>query len=106
MSRNDAPEQAPAFRAHSLLWHSSQAQADEISGLKQGADLWYAPISGSGISNGVQTGDARITIVAAQPSGFGELGGSPFQIAFETIGGGEVGVTGRDCRTGAARLFK
>ncbi len=56
--------------------------------------------------DGLQAGDARITIVAAQPAGFGEFGGGAFGLAFEGIGGGELGVNERMCRIGAARLFE
>ena len=44
--------------------------------------------------------------VAAQPTGFGEFGGGAFGLAFEGIGGGEVGVNVRKSRIGAARLFE
>ena len=68
----------------SLLRHPGLAKAGEIGGFVQGADLRHPELS-----DGLQTGDARITIVAAQPAGFGEFGGGAFGVAFEGIGGGE-----------------
>src|ERR1700759_128151 len=86
----------------SFLRHAGLAQPGEVSGLDQGADLRHAPISGNG-SIGLHTRDARIAAVAAQPAGFGEFGRGPFGLAFESIGGGEIGV--RHSRKGTARLF-
>ena len=45
---------------------------------EQGASLRHAPPS-----NGLQADDARITIVADQPSGLGELSVGAFDFAFE-----------------------
>ena len=42
--------------------------------------------------DGHKAGDARITIVAAQPPGFGKFSGGASNLAFESIGGGEVSV--------------
>jgi hypothetical protein len=53
-----------------------------------------------------QTGDARITIVAGHPPGFGEFGGGAFDIAVEGIGSGEAAVMARYGGSGRARLFK
>src|SRR6266446_7938607 len=69
-----------------FLRHSSLAQADEVSGFEQGADPRHPEIS-----DGLQAGEARKTIVAAQPAGFGEFGGGARGLAFEGIGGGEAG---------------
>jgi hypothetical protein len=64
--------------------------------------LRHSPIS----LTGLQVGDARIAIVAAQPPGFGEFGGGVFGLALEGIGGGEAGANERIFRIGVARLFE
>jgi hypothetical protein len=46
------------------------------------------------------------TIVAAQPPGFAEFGGSAFGFASSGIGRGEMGVNDRCGRNGAARFFQ
>ena len=53
-----------------------------------------------------QAADARIAIIAAQPSSFSELGGGEFIFAFEGVSGCEVSVNNRACRIGAARLLE
>jgi hypothetical protein len=85
-----------------LFRHPCFAQALEISGLVQRADLRH-----SEISDGLQAGDARPTIVADhQPAGFGEFGGGAGGLAFEGIGGGELGVRLVMSRIGVAPLFE
>src|SRR6516164_6323946 len=83
-----------------FLHHSSLAQASEIRGFEQGADLRHPEIT-----DGLQSGDTRISIVVAQPAGFGEFGGSRFGLASEGIGGREVGVNVGAFRHSDARLF-
>jgi len=57
----------------SFLWHPGFAQPGEECGLDQGTE----------ISEGLQPGDVGKTVVAAQPSGFGEFDGGAFSLAFE-----------------------
>jgi hypothetical protein len=57
----------------SLLRYPRLLQTNYISGFDQGTDLRYPEISG------LQTGDARITIVAAQPPRLGEFSGGAIQ---------------------------
>ena len=85
----------------SLLRHPGLAQAGEISGLVQRADFRYPEIS-----DGLQAVDARIAIIAAQPSSFGELGDRVFSLAYEGVGRGEVSVNNRAYRIGVARLLE
>ena len=54
----------------------------------------------------LQPSDARITIVKAQPSGFGERGVGAFDLVFERIGGGEKGVHERGLWIDATRPFQ
>ena len=61
-----------------------------MGGLVQRADFRYTQRS-----DGLQAADARIAIVAAQPSSFGELGDRVFSLAFEGMGRGEVSVNNR-----------
>ena len=61
--------------------HCGQPKAGEVSGFEQGADFRHPEISG-----GLQVGDARITTVNAQASGFGEFCGSAFTGALEGKG--------------------
>src|SRR6516162_10836766 len=74
----------------SFFRHARLAQADEINSFEQGANLRT-----SKGSHGPQTGDARITIIAAQSAGFGKFGSGAPALSFEGIGGGEVGVRKR-----------
>ena len=53
-----------------------------------------------------QAADARIAIIAAQPSSFGEFGGGVFSLAFEGVSKGEVSVNNRAYRIGAARFLE
>jgi len=69
----------------SFLRHPGLAQAGEIGGFMQGTDVRHAEIL-----DGPQPGDTRKTIVADQPSGFGEFGGGAFGLACEGVGGGEI----------------
>ena len=55
---------------------------------------------------GPQVGEARKTVIAAKPAGFGELGGGAFGFASEGIRGGEAAAYARLGRNGAARLFR
>jgi hypothetical protein len=64
-----------------LLRHPGLAQAGEISSLEQGADLRYSPVS-----RGLHASDARVAIVSAQPTGFGEFGGGAFGVTVEGVG--------------------
>src|SRR5580693_4052544 len=76
----------PASRqSRSLPWHSGPSKADQISSFVQGADLGYPKIL-----RGLQAGNARKAVVAAQPPRFGEFRGGPFCLAFEAISRGEV----------------
>ena len=54
-----------------LLRHPGLAQAGEKGGLEQGADFRHPPVM-----DGLQAGEARVAIVAAQPAGFGKFGGA------------------------------
>src|SRR5215472_14782774 len=74
----------------SLLRHPRLAQAGEVSGFKQGSDFRHPEIS-----DGLQAGDARIPIIAAQPAGFSKLGDGTFSLTVEGIGGSEVGMKRR-----------
>src|SRR6516162_9436164 len=73
-----------------LVRHPRLAQADEISRLDQGADLRYPPISRTGLAGLQKFGHARMTIIAAQFSGFGEFGGGAFDLTIKTVGRGEA----------------
>ena len=53
-----------------------------------------------------QMGDAQKRISADQPPGFGEFGGGTLVLAFQGIGGGELGVKGRSQRIGAVCFFE
>ena len=72
-----------------LFGHPGLSQAGEIGGFVQGTDIGHPEKIAGGR---LQAGDARITIVAVQPAGFGKLGGGAFAVAFEGVGGGEPGV--------------
>ena len=74
----------------SFLRHAGLAQTRRNKWLR----TRRGPSAPPNISAALKSGDARITIVAAQPSGFGEFGGGAFGLAFEGIGGGEAGVMG------------
>ena len=65
------------------------------------AEGWHREKSG-----GLQAGDARVTIVAAQPSSFGELKGRPFDISFKRVSGSEPGMMGWRCRIGPVPSFE
>src|SRR5271165_3603647 len=79
----------------------------DIGGLEQGAYLRHPPISGpTDRSGGLEAGDARITAVRSQPSGFGELGRGAFTFALERIGGGDLAAAQRASWHSAARLFE
>ena len=67
----------------------------------QGADVRHAEIL-----DGPQAGDTRETIVADQPSGFGEFGGGAFALACQGIGRGEVCANVPYYWIGVARLFE
>src|SRR5207245_3187118 len=91
----------------SFLGHPGLAQAGEIGCFEQGPDLRHAPISGSADgSGGLEACDARVTTVGGQPAGFRKLRGCALGLAFESIGGGEIGVWDAVPRNGASRLFK
>src|SRR5271166_931394 len=91
----------------SFLRHPGLAQAGEIGGFEQGAYLRHPPISGpTDRSGGLEAGDARITAVRSQPSGFGELGRGAFTFALERIGGGDLAAAQRASWHSAARLFE
>jgi len=64
----------------SMLRHSGLAQTGKISALGQSAKLW------SEICGGFQSGDVPITIVGAQPAGFGEFGGGALGLAVKAEG--------------------
>ena len=64
----------------SFLRHSRLAQASVINCFEQGADFRHTPIC-----DGLQASDARKTIVAARPAGFGEFGGGAVRVAFDPI---------------------
>ena len=84
-----------------ILPASRPAEGRRKKWLRKGADLRQPEKS-----RGLQAGDARISIVAAQPAGFGEFGGGAFGVAFKGIGGGEPGMVLRECRIGVARFFE
>jgi hypothetical protein len=84
----------------SFLRHSRLAQAIVISCFEQGADFRHTPIC-----DGLQASDARKTIVAARPAGFGEFGGGAVRVAFDPIGGGEIGVSCRPETSALPRRF-
>src|SRR6516164_4593624 len=88
-------------RRRLFIRYPGLAQANEISVLKQSTDLRHAPILAS-----LQLSHARITIVAAEPPGFGEFGGAAIGLAFKGIGGGEVGTGRWTSWIGAACLLK
>jgi hypothetical protein len=83
----DGTRRVPLSRL--LPRHSGSAQADEKSGFVEGADLRHPEISA-----GLQARDGRIMIIA-QPLGFREFGRGAVDLAFEGVGGGEVGVNDR-----------
>src|SRR5271165_359837 len=95
-----APRKSRSRRRWSLFRHTGLAQPGEIGGFEPGAAFWR-PRTHSG-----QSGDARIAIVAAQLSGFGELGSRAFSLAFEGIGGSEPGANVRLYRVGTTRFFE
>src|ERR1700745_2611212 len=68
-----SPTRPPAerFGRSSFLRHPRFAQAREIGGVDQGADLRHPPRL-----EGPQASDAGVTIMASQLPGFGELGES------------------------------
>src|SRR6516225_1340035 len=87
----------------SFFWHPGLAQAGEIGGFIQCADLWHAqPYIGIGL----QAGDARKRTSAAQPTGFGKLAGAPFGFAPEGIGGGEAAANDRYTRRSLAGFLE
>src|SRR5580700_7107261 len=85
----------------SLLRHSGLAQAGEISGFDQSADLLYPPIF-----RAPEASDARKAIVAEQLSGFGEFRGGAVGLAFEAVGRGEERASVVFSRIGVARFFE
>jgi hypothetical protein len=74
----------PGIEPRLFLRHADLAQAGEISGLEQSADLRYG---------GHQASEARKTIVATQPPSFGGRDSGAFGLAMGSIGGSE-GVSG------------
>jgi len=68
----------------SFFRHAGLAQAGEVSGFDQSADLRYAPIFDS-----PEASNARKAIVAEQPPGFGEFRGGKVGLSFKAIGRGE-----------------
>src|ERR1700737_1844174 len=81
-ARTSSPAPIAASAAASLFRHSGFAQTSEIGGFEEGLDLRYhCPVN----SKSAQSGEARKTIVAAQPAGFGELGGGAVGLAAEGI---------------------
>src|SRR5437016_5222709 len=64
-----------------------------------GADIMHPSLAP------LQSGHARITIIAAKPPRLGELCGSAFSFAFEGIGRSQPEVRPRKSRIGAPRLF-
>ena len=55
-------------------------QPGVVGGFEQGTELWCHSLI---IFDRPEAGEARIAVVAAQPAGFGELGGSAFRLAGE-----------------------
>src|SRR5215469_18271656 len=90
-------------RRCSFLRHPGLAQAADVGGFEQSADLRYEYPE---IFNGPQAGEARIAVVGAQPAGLGNFGGGAFGVAGKGIGRSEVSADVRMCRSGAARLFE
>src|SRR5205085_12248019 len=72
------------IEATSLLRHPGFAQAGEITGFDQGADLRHAPRI-----DGPQAGNTGITIIPDQPARFGQLSRGAVGVACESIGRGE-----------------
>src|ERR1700694_212449 len=88
-------------QCRSFLRHPGLAQAGEISGFEQSADLRYPPIF-----FGLEASDAGKAIVAEQPPGFVEFSGGAVGLFFEAIGRGEECVSVPFSRIGVARLFE
>src|SRR5215471_5947427 len=86
-----------------LFRHPGLAQTGEIRGFEQGADLRHPSPRAR---KGLQAGDARKAISAAQPAGFGKFGGSELEFVFEGISSCEVDPNARVRRIGTACLFK
>jgi hypothetical protein len=72
---------------HSLFCHTRSAQPDKICRFEQGTDLRHPKRS-----DGPQTGDTRISIIATQFPGRGKFGRGLSDPACEAIGGGKIGV--------------
>src|SRR5215469_15412063 len=79
----------------SLLRHPGLAQTGDIGGFEQGADLRYQLPE---IFDLAQPGEARKAVVAAEPAGLGEFGGSALGLTGEDVGGSELGADVRMCR--------
>ena len=71
----------------SCLRHPRVAQSGEIGCFEQDTDR-----RPSERSQGPQTRDARVTVVATQLAGLGEFGGGAPSVTLETEGGGKVSV--------------
>src|SRR5579862_1086764 len=84
----------------SFLRNAGLAQTGEISAFDQCADLRHPPGR-----DGAEAGDAGITIVTDEPSGFGELRSGAFGVAFERIYGCQERAKLRVRRRSVARLF-
>ena len=95
------------FADRSFFRHAGLAQAGEIGGFEQGADLRHPPIPRpADCSSGLHTRDAQKTIVGDQPASFGEFSGGAFGLAFEAIGCGELSAAQRVCRRSATPPFE
>src|SRR5882757_6494904 len=97
---------AQSSNRHSFLRHPGLAQANEISGFEQGADLRS---STSILAEGIpepDMSDTRKSTFAIQTPRFEKFGGGASRITLEGIAGGEVGAKNRYLRIGSARLFK
>src|SRR5689334_9701441 len=77
-------------RARLFFRHSRLAQAREIRGFVEGADLRHPVVCGA-----LQTSNARITPVKAQSPRFGKFNGGAFGLPSEGICRGEVAVNVR-----------
>src|SRR5262249_10930681 len=64
----------------SFLGHSGPAQAGEVSGFEQGADLWHAEIS-----DRLQAGKAGVSPVAVQRPRLGEFGHGAIYLTVEGV---------------------
>jgi hypothetical protein len=90
-------------RSRLFLRHAGLAQSSEIGGVEQSADIRYQRPK---ISGRLQAGDARVTVVKAEPAGFNKFGGGALDLAGEGVDGGEIAADRWMFRSIAARLLE